>query len=99
MRKENESDQKKPRQKKRDSESASDSSDSARVKDQVVLAETCEQCGTYRKIVNQEKDPHAEPLADDLASLALDLLMSDTPFQRASSNPLLYVAVAEAQEA
>jgi len=68
-------------------------------KDQVVLAETCEQCGTYRKIVNQEKDPYAEPLADDLASLTLDLLMSDTAFQRASSNPLLYVAVAQPQEA
>ncbi len=40
----------------------------------------------------------AEPLADDLASLMLDLLMGDTPFQRASTNPLLYVAVAEEEE-
>lgn len=61
----------------------------------VVMAETCEVCGTYRKIVNQEKDPMAEPLADDLASLMLDLLMGETQFQRASPNPLLYVAVAE----
>ncbi|MEG1201623.1 MAG: formate dehydrogenase accessory protein FdhE [Comamonas sp.] len=66
----------------------------------VVLAETCDECGSYRKIVNQEKDPMAEPLADDLASLMLDLLMSeDTKFQRASGNPLLFVAVAEAQDA
>ncbi|WP_370682452.1 formate dehydrogenase accessory protein FdhE [Comamonas sp. GB3 AK4-5] len=65
----------------------------------VVTAETCDECGTYRKVVNQEKDPFAEPLADDLASLMLDLLMSEqTRFQRASANPLLYVAVAEAQE-
>ena len=64
----------------------------------VVLAETCDACGTYRKIANQEKDPFAEPLADDLASLMLDLLMSETTFQRATTNPLLYVAVAEAQE-
>ena len=28
----------------------------------------------------------------------LDLLMSDTKFQRATSNPLLYVAVTEAQD-
>ncbi|MEN5180183.1 formate dehydrogenase accessory protein FdhE [Comamonas testosteroni] len=64
----------------------------------VVLAETCDACGSYRKIVNQEKDPLAEPLADDLASLMLDLLMSEeTRFQRASSNPLLFVAVAEPQ--
>ncbi len=61
----------------------------------VVMAETCGVCGTYRKVVNQEKDPMAEPLADDLASLMLDLLMGETQFQRASPNPLLYVAVAE----
>lgn len=64
----------------------------------VVTAETCDECGTYRKIVNQEKDPMAEPLADDLASLMLDLLMSEsTQFKRASANPLLFVAVAEEQ--
>ena len=63
----------------------------------VVQAETCTACGSYRKIVNQEKDPLAEPLADDLASLMLDLLMSETRFQRASANPLLYVAVAQEQ--
>ena len=67
---------------------------------EVVLAETCSECGSYRKLVNQEKDPLAEPLADDLASLMLDLLMSEqTQFQRASGNPLLYVAVAEPQAA
>ncbi|MEG2880492.1 MAG: formate dehydrogenase accessory protein FdhE [Comamonas sp.] len=64
---------------------------------EVVTAETCTECGSYRKVVNQEKDPLAEPLADDLASLMLDLLMSETPFKRASTNPLLYVAFAEEQ--
>ncbi len=59
------------------------------------MAESCDECGTYRKVVSQEKDPLAEPLADDLASLMLDLLMGETKFQRASPNPLLYVAVAE----
>ena len=64
----------------------------------VVTAETCDECGTYRKVVNQEKDPMAEPLADDLATLTLDLLMSEsTRFKRASANPLLYVAFAEEQ--
>lgn len=57
--------------------------------DQSVLAETCEACHTYRKLVNQEKDPLAEPLADDLATLLLDLLMGETDFARASMNPLL----------
>lgn len=58
---------------------------------QVVLAETCDLCHTYRKLANQEKDPYAEPLADDLASLTLDLLMGDTEFSRASGNPLLWL--------
>ncbi|MDH5856374.1 formate dehydrogenase accessory protein FdhE [Lampropedia aestuarii] len=61
------------------------------VQDQVVLAETCDQCHTYRKIANQEKDPYAEPLADDLASLMLDLLMGESDFARASDNPLLAI--------
>ena len=56
---------------------------------QVVQAETCPECHTYRKLVNQEKDPLAEPLADDLGSLLLDLLMGETDFERASANPLL----------
>jgi FdhE protein len=67
-----------------------ESSDS-KVSAQVVLAETCDQCHTYRKVVNQEKDPYAEALADDLASLTLDLLMGDTEFSRASGNPLLWL--------
>ncbi len=66
---------------------------------EVVTAETCDECGTYRKVVNQEKDPFAEPLADDLATLTLDLLMHEnTRFKRSSANPLLYVAVAQEQE-
>ena len=60
--------------------------------DDTVLAETCDVCHTYRKISNQEKDPFAEPLADDLATLMLDLLMSETEFARASINPLLPMA-------
>jgi FdhE protein len=59
-----------------------------------VLAETCDACGTYRKLVDQEKDPMGEPLADDLATLTLDLLMGETRFARASGNPLLLLAPA-----
>jgi FdhE protein len=57
-----------------------------------ILAETCSSCGTYRKLADQEKDPLAEPLADDLASLMLDLLMGETEFVRSSTNPLLLLA-------
>jgi len=63
--------------------------------DPTVAAETCDECRTYRKLVNQEKDPRAEPLADDLASLALDLLMAETVYARASGNPLLALGTDE----
>jgi FdhE protein len=55
-----------------------------------VRAETCEQCRCYRKILYQEKDPHVEPVADDLASLNLDLLLGQSGYHRASGNPLLW---------
>src|SRR5271166_322086 len=56
-----------------------------------VRAETCEQCQGYRKILYQEKDPGVEPVADDVASLALDLLLGEQGYHRASSNPLLWL--------
>lgn len=43
----------------------------------VVDAENCPECQTYLKIVHQDKDPLADPVADDLASLTLDLLMDE----------------------
>jgi len=42
-----------------------------------IRAESCDHCHTYRKILYQEKDVGVEPVADDLASLALDLLMTE----------------------
>lgn len=57
---------------------------------EAVRAESCGQCHTYRKILYQEKDAQVEPVADDLASLALDLLMSQAGYHRASANPLLW---------
>ena len=55
-----------------------------------VRAETCGKCHTYRKILYQEKDTDVEPVADDLSSLALDLLMTEEGFHRGSGNPLLW---------
>jgi FdhE protein len=55
-----------------------------------IRAECCDTCRTYRKILYQEVDGDVEPLADDLASLALDLLLSDAGYHRASANPLLW---------
>jgi FdhE protein len=59
-----------------------------------LRAESCSQCHTYRKILYQEKDPEVEPVADDLASLALDLLMTEAGFHRGSGNPLLWQSTA-----
>lgn len=57
---------------------------------QAVRAESCESCHVYRKILYQEKDLFVDPIADDLASLALDVLMGEEGYMRASGNPLLW---------
>ncbi|EKM0528522.1 formate dehydrogenase accessory protein FdhE [Cronobacter turicensis] len=55
-----------------------------------VKAESCGDCGTYLKILYQEKDPNVEPVADDLASLVLDARMEQEGFARSSINPFLF---------
>jgi FdhE protein len=57
-----------------------------------VRAETCEECHGYRKILYEEKDVQVDPVADDLATLSLDLLLSERGYHRADSNPLLWQA-------
>lgn len=59
---------------------------------EALKAETCDQCHHYRKIAYMEKDPMVEPLADDLASLALDVMMGEAGYGRANGNPLLWLA-------
>jgi FdhE protein len=55
-----------------------------------IRAECCDTCHTYRKILYQEDDAAVEPVADDLASLSLDLLLGEAGYRRASPNPLLW---------
>ena len=55
-----------------------------------IKAESCGDCGTYLKILYQEKDPNVEPVADDLASLVLDARMEQEGFARSSINPFLF---------
>ena len=57
---------------------------------EAIRAECCGTCRVYRKIFYQEKDVGVEPVADDLASLALDLLLCEAGYRRASGNPLLW---------
>ena len=55
----------------------------------LIKAETCDACRSYVKVLHQHKDPDLDPVADDVASLALDLLMRDGPYRRAGYNPFL----------
>jgi FdhE protein len=53
-----------------------------------VRAETCDSCKSYLKIVYQEKGG-LDPIADDLATLALDILVDEAGYSRAGPNLLL----------
>ena len=52
----------------------------------IVDAESCPECKTYLKTVHQDRDPLADPVADDLASLTLDLLMDETGYAKSGIN-------------
>lgn len=55
-----------------------------------VKAETCESCHGYVKILHQHEDPKLEPVADDVATLALDLLLRETGYRRGGVNYFLH---------
>lgn len=52
-------------------------------------AEACDDCRIYLKILNREKAPDLDPIADDLASLPLDILMAESGYSRVGFNPFL----------
>lgn len=54
-----------------------------------MKAELCRACGTYLKLFYLEKMPAAEPLADDVASLTLDLLAAQDGWGRSGVNLFL----------
>lgn len=54
-----------------------------------VRAEACPECSSYLKVMQRERDPDLDPVADDLASLALDLLMGDHGYGRSGVNYFL----------
>jgi FdhE protein len=54
-----------------------------------VQAETCEDCGHYLKLMHTDRDPFIEPVADDLATLTLDLLVGETGLRRHGNNLML----------
>lgn len=54
-----------------------------------VKAEVCDTCSSWMKILYQNKNPSIEMVADDVASLGLDLLMKETEYKRAGFDPFL----------
>jgi FdhE protein len=57
----------------------------------LVKAETCKTCHTYAKMIYQKQDMKADPFADDLASLGLDVLVGEAGWSRHAPNPLILV--------
>ena len=55
----------------------------------VIKAETCESCHSYVKVLYQQKNPDLDPVADDVASLGLDLLVREAGYGRGGMNPFL----------
>ncbi len=51
-----------------------------------VKAECCDACRGYLKILYMEKDPSVEPVADDVASIDLDVLMAGQDIARSGVN-------------
>jgi FdhE protein len=54
-----------------------------------IRAETCDDCRSYVKILEQVKYRALDPLADDVASLALDLLVRELGYRRGAVNPFM----------
>jgi len=54
-----------------------------------VQAETCDECGSYLKIMHSDRDAFVDAMADDVATVALDLLVSETGKQRHGVNFML----------
>lgn len=63
--------------------------------DGIARAESCDACHSYLKIIYQGHNAHVDPVADDLASIALDMLVDEAGFERAGPNLLLIGAGGE----
>jgi FdhE protein len=62
-------------------------------------AEACGACQAYLKVLYVEKAPHLEPFADDVATLALDLLLAEQGLDRLGRNLFLVPGESSAVEA
>lgn len=58
-------------------------------RDEVARAETCDACKGYLKLFQQQKDPLVDPVADDVATLGLDVLLREEGWRRLGVNAFL----------
>jgi len=56
---------------------------------EAVRAEACDDCKAYTKILNREKQGDLDPIADDLATLTLDVMMAEAGYLRCGLNLFL----------
>ena len=54
-----------------------------------VQVETCDECHHYLKMVRMERELNVDPVADDLGSITLDILVSEDGYQPHGVNLLL----------
>ena len=54
-----------------------------------IKAEACDDCHTYAKMLYQAEDTKVNAFADDLATLALDVLVAEAGWARHAPNPML----------
>lgn len=55
-----------------------------------IKTECCHACQSYLKIFDQDKDPHLEVIADDIASLILDIKTEEEGFAKSGINPFIF---------
>ena len=57
--------------------------------DATIKAEVCDTCHRWVKILYQNRNAALDPIADDVGSLGLDLMMRDSDWSRGGFDPLL----------
>ncbi len=55
-----------------------------------IKNECCDACHSYLKILDQDKDPHIEVIADDIASLILDIKTEEEGYAKSGVNPFIF---------
>lgn len=74
-----------------------DDDSSGRASKNAVLAETCGDCGVYLKIMHTDRQPFVDPVGDDLATMALDVLLADAGKIKHGKNLMLLFSNPEPQ--